>query len=454
MLREVCLRLVNWIGYKTETKKLIRTTMVTFYVLFLNTAFLLLLVNANFIEQPKLHWPNEASITNFISGQEGTPPTDESDAPYSDFSMDWFRATGNLIVSTMIFNLYYPPLEFFMYWAMRIFYRLLDSSCSLKKYKTKSTSIQGYLDVRAGPEYLMYFKYSTILNSVFVTFMFGFGIPILFPITAATFLIIYVIEKSSFFYSYRLPPSYDEKLSQAVLDTCMWAPAWYLAFGYWMASSKQLLSNDYLVSSQRENLERASSVFQSQHLWTSVLTPAGWAWPAFPMIFTFCLVLAFNLIGGPITLQAQKCFSFLKVGDVVLDENLPDYWEALDDEDKHWSYKEETNMRENYGVSILADDEFADLKTAISEKHDGTKKTIKGAHTYDILANPNYCQWFQYVSAAQENRSDFIKDGDDNEGNDCMQSDLVRLALNAGFIKDGDFTGKIKARENFEFKLN
>ena len=151
--------------------------MVTFYVLFLNTAFLLLLVNANLIEQPFL-----------------TPFKSESDAPYSDFSMEWFRSTGNLIVSTMIFNLYYPPLEFMMYWGMRLFFRLLDSSCSLKKYKTKSTSIQAYLDVRAGPEYLMHFKYSTILNSVFVTFMFGFGIPILFPIAAVTFLIIYAIE--------------------------------------------------------------------------------------------------------------------------------------------------------------------------------------------------------------------------------------------------------------------
>jgi hypothetical protein len=92
----------------------------------------------------------------------------------------------------------------------------------------------------------MHFKYSTILNSVFVTFMFGFGIPILFPICAVTFWIIYVIEKASFYYSYKVPPSYDERLSQSVLNTCMWAPLFYLGFGYWMASSRQLTSNDYL----------------------------------------------------------------------------------------------------------------------------------------------------------------------------------------------------------------
>ena len=52
VLREVCIALINWVGYKTETKKLIRTTLLTFYVLFLNTAFLVMLVNANMTEQP------------------------------------------------------------------------------------------------------------------------------------------------------------------------------------------------------------------------------------------------------------------------------------------------------------------------------------------------------------------------------------------------------------------
>lgn len=44
--------LVDWIGYDTETERLSQTTNVTFYVLFFNSAFLLLMVNANLSEQP------------------------------------------------------------------------------------------------------------------------------------------------------------------------------------------------------------------------------------------------------------------------------------------------------------------------------------------------------------------------------------------------------------------
>jgi hypothetical protein len=41
----------------------------------------------------------------------------------------------------MIFNAYYPPLEFFMYYGMRLAFRLMDAGCGLEKYKTKTTSI-------------------------------------------------------------------------------------------------------------------------------------------------------------------------------------------------------------------------------------------------------------------------------------------------------------------------
>jgi hypothetical protein len=61
------------------------------------------------------------------------------------------------------------------------------------------------------------YKYTWILNSVFITFMFGFGMPILFIITAGSCLVIYIVEVTALYWSYRQPPKYDEKLSRAVL---------------------------------------------------------------------------------------------------------------------------------------------------------------------------------------------------------------------------------------------
>lgn len=83
----------------------------------------------------------------------------------------------------------------------------------------------------------MHYKYSAILNVVFCTFMYGFGLPLLFPIAFVTFVILYFVEKSMLYYSYKLPPMYDERLNDDVLSKLQWAPVFFFIFGYWMLSS-------------------------------------------------------------------------------------------------------------------------------------------------------------------------------------------------------------------------
>ena len=74
-------------------------------------------------------------------------------------------------------------------------------------------------------------------------------------------------------------------------------------------------------------------------------------------------------------------------------------------------------------------------------------KTLQGCHTYDVLANPLYLDDFQYVSAAEEDRIDLIIDDDENDENDAMQSDLVRLALNLAYMSE-------RQALNFKFDKN
>ena len=107
--------------------------------------------------------------------------------------------------------------------------------------------MQKFIDVYSGPAFDIHVKYSSILNIVFVTFMYGFGIPILFPLAAFQLFVIFVVEVLCLYFSYKQPPSYDEKISNTVVGLMHSAPLFYLAVGYWMCSSQQLLSNDHLV---------------------------------------------------------------------------------------------------------------------------------------------------------------------------------------------------------------
>ena len=73
--------------------------------------------------------------------------------------------------------------------------------------------------------------------------MYGLGIPILFPIAVFSFLVLYLVEKSMLYWSYRQPPMYDDRLNTSVLTKMTYAPLLFLLFGYWMLSNIQLFSN-------------------------------------------------------------------------------------------------------------------------------------------------------------------------------------------------------------------
>jgi hypothetical protein len=165
-----------------------------------------------------------------------------------DFNEDWFLIIGNGIVSTMTINAFFPLIEFMAFWFMRWFSRWRDSgnifNCKRQKqfeddkcYKTNSHMIKEYLDTWCGPPYEMHFKYAAMMNIVFITLLYGIGLPVLFPLAVLALVILYISEKLMLYYAYQVPPMYDEKLSKDVVAHLKVAPIIMMLFGYWMLSS-------------------------------------------------------------------------------------------------------------------------------------------------------------------------------------------------------------------------
>ena len=102
-----------------------------------------------------------------------------------------------------------------------------------------------------------------MMTITFITMMFGPGIPILFPIAAASFFGLYIIENYMLYYVYKEPPAYDEKLNNSVLRSLAISPLFLLGFGFWMLSNHQLLKNDI----QMRPLETSTGAFYAEHYW-------------------------------------------------------------------------------------------------------------------------------------------------------------------------------------------
>jgi hypothetical protein len=104
-------------------------------------------------------------------------------------------------------------------------------------------------------EYIIHFKYSSMLNSVYVSMMYGIALPILFPITALTLFNLWFCERIVVSYYAKLPPALDDTLTTNALGVLRWAPLLLLMNSYWMLSNKQMFSNSWsYISIQSDSM--------------------------------------------------------------------------------------------------------------------------------------------------------------------------------------------------------
>ncbi len=230
------------------------------------------------------------------------------------------------------------------------------------------------------------------------------------------------------YYSYRMPPMYDSKLSEIVLNMLLYVPIFYFAFGYWMLSSKQLLSNEYLIPIQ--NIQDTPS---TQHTINTVFTRDGWAGPSWPfLLLTLTVSVGLYFRDYLNNYLKSKLVQIFKWEQIEHFEYMDNYWATLDDEDRSWSIEEEKNVRNLFiDMKILTNYQYSTLIN--TPKTVG--KTLIGTHSFDILCNPYYINEFQYIPMNIEDRKQYIIDDDSDEENDAFQSNLTRLMLNLGYLK-------------------
>lgn len=113
----------------------------------------------------------------------------------------------------------------------------IDTRGTMNHFKTKKTSRGPFKAVYQGSDYVIHFKYSGILNIVYIAFMYGMGLPLLFPIAAASIFSQWICERYNVAYVHRLPPTLDDKLTNNAINLLKWAPLLFCFNSYWMLSN-------------------------------------------------------------------------------------------------------------------------------------------------------------------------------------------------------------------------
>ena len=138
-----------------------------FIAQYFNTGLILLLTNADF---------EKGTFLVFLG--------DLFKGSFADFTTRWYLQVSPAIVNTMLIKAFWPQVNFSIWMGIRLLKRLIDSGfrCCLKKHSTKKKSINEFVKLYSGPDLEIWFRYSAMLNFVFVTFTHGIAMPILFPI--------------------------------------------------------------------------------------------------------------------------------------------------------------------------------------------------------------------------------------------------------------------------------
>lgn len=107
---------------------------------------------------------------------------------------------------------------------------------------TKTTQVAQYVALFTGDAYIVHFKFSMVFNVVFVTMLYGLGIPMLFPIAVVALVVFWMLERYCVAYTYQKPPSLDDRLTKNAVSLLTIAPLLLLINGFWMMTNTQIFN--------------------------------------------------------------------------------------------------------------------------------------------------------------------------------------------------------------------
>ena len=258
------------------------------------------------------------------------------DGLYPDFNALWFNDIGVLIVAIMLANLYWPQLEFFMYWGIRLLYRMWDQRTLFptNERNTRCKTPQAFEEIYSGPPFELSYKYSYILVVTYITFLFGAGVPILFPIAYVSLLGFYIVERLMMAYSYRRPPMFGTETNQVCLKALLGAPVVYCVFAMWMFNNQQVFENK-LVANKGQHLF-ADSDHNLTDIWTHMT-------PGMPYAILLTSLLLLAIFKSCVKLLEKKlgCDCFSKRFKIKVVQSLEPFYQALSQRQLQSFIKEE-----------------------------------------------------------------------------------------------------------------
>ena len=193
-----------------------------------------------------------------------------------------------------------------------------------------------------GPQFDISARYATIFTIVYVTLIFGIGMPILYPIAIFNLSVIYCVERFVIAYHYRVPPTMDDRLVKNAMRILSFTPMLFLVNAFWMLSNQQIFGNTVnKLKNENESMDPSHNL--------SVLTRVT---PATPIL---CIVLFLCIL----SFLKNNCSKVLKRNGFTISnfdkeviEALPAYNNVVQASEADKLIKCNAYFRQNFNFSV------------------------------------------------------------------------------------------------------
>ena len=371
-----------------------------FLLTFFNSGLLILLINANF------------TGIGIDTVSEIGPILDYFDGEFMDFDDKWFQIVAPIFISSMLIRITVPPAIIIMKIALKKILIILDRRSlkpSSKGIYTSQISNLDYVELHSGDVPLLSHLYNKILLNIMMCMMLGLGIPILFPLTLISLVVIYVSYKIALLQWYQKPPKLDEWISRLSIHILSYGALFYCGFSYWMLCNRQMFENYVLPKSNQDQVENhGHSLFYNPNNHTYIL------------MMMFFIIIVFLIYNFTFYDVCNICVKSSVKNEIQHFENLLNFYKSISNKNLEMWISEERLVRNEYGYKVLFDDTYERMIQEREQRQNRDKfrrlslrskrnKVILDESSYSLMTIPYYYEKVGYIPVAERDLSTYRK---------------------------------------------
>eukprot|EP01083_Nonionella_stella_P011988 34018_1 len=269
--------LVNFEKHTSLTKMERELTWKMFVGLFFNTALIILCVNAKF---------ESLNLMFLFEGE------------YEDFEPEWYQVVGVSLLLTMIMNIANPHLiPIVMYPFQRC-----SLWCKVRKIKSQTASGTNQYTQRElnamfeGVAFTLAERYAIICNTIYVSFFYASGMPVLLLLASITFWVTYYCDKFVILKRAKTPPKYNADVAQFTLQLIKPIIYIHLAVSIWVYGSETVMLHHPLGADPTASATADADIGYAENFRGKVLN-----YSCLPSFLALVLLITFDVVRNILT---------------------------------------------------------------------------------------------------------------------------------------------------------